>query len=167
MAKSKKASSGKVGLEVVFKLIGALLCVVAFCLMFADQLSIDLGPLGTANVSFGHAFFGYAESGVQIYNAAPLGFIGFLLVLVGGILVPVLAFIGLKNKNLSMVLTLVGVLVIIVGAILIFCEGSAFSKANSDATISLLFAPILGGIIALLGGLIDLFAPFIAKLLKK
>lgn len=169
MAKSsKKSNSGKIGIEVLIRIIGAILCVVAFCMMFTEQLKVEgtIPLLGTVSTKYG---FQDVLFGSDSLTGATWAFIGYLLILVGGILVPVLSFIGLKNKNISMILGLLGVACVIAGAVLVFCVGGMWSSLNSidSKYIYLLFGPIFAGILAILAAVIDVCAPFIAKLIKK
>ncbi|MBE6136234.1 MAG: hypothetical protein E7181_03100 [Erysipelotrichaceae bacterium] len=136
---------------------------VCFGLMFTDQLSYTikiLGGEGTATLSFSDTFFG--KDGVIA------GFIGYLLVLIGGLLVCGSAFIDLKNKNMKFFLFLFFAVILFAGSALILLEPVFFNNQNGTGSWSssivsgsgfrLSTSALIAGILGLASGVTTLAA---------
>ena len=96
----------------VLKAITVIFGLVAFCLMFADQLYFNVFT-EKAFIGFENALFG--ENGVL------LSFVGYMFVLLATLATCVLTFAPLKDKIKKIVnLAVAGVMII--GAIFIFVE---------------------------------------------
>ena len=127
----------------VLKATAVIFGLVAFCLMFADQLYF--------NVFTEKAFIGF-EDALFGENGAALSFVGYLFVLFATLATCVLTFAPLKDKMKKIVnLAVAGVMVI--GAIFIFVE-AAVVNGKTDATImNLAAAPIIAGIFSIISAL--------------
>lgn len=125
--------------------------LAAFCMMFADALKT--GSLLTVTYKGYQAAFGYAETlgntKLQILDFNIFITLGFVLPLAAG----VVEMIFPKSK----LFTLVCGAAFIVGGVFIFLMPVFMEMSMSSDIVpefSLLTAPIIGGVLALLGGLV-------------
>ena len=135
----------------MFKAAGALLGLVAFFMMFADQLYAEiLGSKGF--VEFGDAMFD------KNYGSW-ITFVGYLLVLIAAL--GLCAVVFLKDKKTAKLVTFALAGVLVLGAIFIFIE-AAVVNGRADAKLYHLAAgPVLAGIFALLAGLLGAASEFV------
>ena len=149
MAK-KKISKGLFSTANIFRFLAAILAIVAFCLMFGNQLKVTskvvlLGE-GTSYVSFSDTFFGDGGN--------PLGFIGYILVLVGGLAACLLAFAKF-SKSSKLIVNLLVAALLLAGTVLVFLTAVPFQGGSAKVfgyevgkvTISLAVFPIIAGIL--------------------
>ena len=159
MAKKVKVGKYSFGLSTILKAAVVVLGIVAFCMMFTNQVVFRAEVLGSQVVTeykFNEVLFNVTEevlgSTVTQYGAT-LSFIGYLLILAGAILVGVT--LVSQNKFSNYICILAG-FVMILGAIFVFVMIPAWSAANDGSStkgLSLLFGPVFAGILACLGGL--------------
>ena len=135
----------------MFKAAGALLGLVAFFMMFADQLYAEiLGNKGF--VEFGDAMFD------KNYGSW-ITFVGYLLVLIAAL--GLCAVVFLKDKKTAKLVTFALAGALVLGAIFIFIE-AAVVNGRADAKLYHLAAgPVLAGIFALLAGLLGAASEFV------
>ncbi|MBR4126336.1 MAG: hypothetical protein IKR09_02000 [Alphaproteobacteria bacterium] len=127
----------------VLKATAAIFGLVAFCLMFADQLYF--------NVFTEKAFIGF-EDALFGENGAALSFVGYLLVLLATLATCVLTFAPLKDKMKKIVnLAVAGVMII--GAIFIFVEAAVVNGKTDTTIMNLAAAPIIAGIFSIISAL--------------
>ena len=135
----------------ILKACGALLGLVAFFLMFADQLYAEI--LGNK---------GYVEFSDAMFDkdfGSWITFIGYLLVLIGAL--GLCACVFLKDKKLAKLVTFALAGALVLGAIFIFIE-AAVVNGRADAKLYHLAAgPIFAGIFALLAGLLGCGSEFV------
>lgn len=129
-----------------------LLAVVAFFLMFADALVQKTSFVGTFVGKGTDVLFGTkASNGTVLTKGAVGSFIGYLLVLIGGACAVVVSFV-LKDAKLAKIVTLAAAALVLVGAILVFCEKAMYVSANNgngDYTF-LAAGPVVAGIMAVI-----------------
>ena len=134
MAKRKK-SKGLLTVSNILRFIAAALGIGAFFFMFGNQVKV------TANLwivslngelSFSDTFFSNGGS--------PLGFIGYLLLLFGGLTTLLLVFVQFK-KNARVLANLLAAVILLSGAVLVFLTAVPIKSA------SLLAMPIIAGIL--------------------
>ena len=127
----------------VLKAIAAVFGLVAFFLMFANQLYFNVFT-EKAYIGFNDALFGD--------NGAVLSFVGYLFVLLATLASCVMMFAPVKDRTKKIVnLAVAGVMVI--GAIFIFVE-AAVVNGKTDATImNLAAAPIVAGVLSIVSAL--------------
>ena len=135
----------------VVKVCAVLFALVAFFLMFSDQLYVEL--LGNRGyVKFDDAFFSD--------NGAPISFVGYLLVLIAGLAVCALVFLPLEAKLKKFISFGLAVLLVL-GAVFIFIEAAV---VNGDGNAYHLTAgPIIAGILAILAGIAVCLAEFLPE----
>ena len=135
----------------MFKAAGALLGLVAFFMMFADQLYAEiLGNKGF--VEFSDAMFD------KNYGSW-ITFVGYLLVLIAAL--GLCAVVFLKDKKTAKLVTFALAGALVLGAIFIFIE-AAVVNGRADAKLYHLAAgPVLAGIFALLAGLLGAASEFV------
>ena len=100
----------------VLACLAFVLAALAFAFMFTDQLMVSIKSIlgdGTATVTFDKAFFSE--------NGSVVGFIGYLLVLVGGLCACFLNFFVKKGSGKLLAVALAS-LVVVAGGVLIFLE---------------------------------------------
>lgn len=145
-----------------------LLAILAFAFMFTDQLSTSatvLGKTTTGTVSFNDAFFSDGGSVV--------GFIGYLLVLIGGLCACSLNFF-LKKSNVKLLAVVIASLVVIVGGVLIFllpvfvnnntgAKGWDLGGLASGTAFSLTVTAIIAAIAGIVSGLLSCCSALLAK----
>ena len=150
MAK-RKSSKKSLSTANIFRFLTAVLAIVAFCLMFGNQIKVTgkaviLGE-GTIEYSFSDTFFSDGGN--------PLGFFGYLLILVGGLAACLLAFLKLK-KTPRVVCNLLVIALLIAGTVLVFLtavpfQGNNFKLGNlASSTVGLTVFPIIAGILGAL-----------------
>ena len=130
--------------------IGAVVfALVAFFLMFADQLYVEvLGKRGY--VEFDDAFF---EDG-----GAPISFVGYLLILIAGLAVCAFVFLPLDAK-IKKFASFGFALLLVLGAVFVFIEAAV---VNGDGNAyHLTAAPVIAGILAILAGIAVCAAEFL------
>ena len=150
--------------------VAFVLAVVAFAMMFTDQLFVEVKSIlgnGTATVTFSDAFFSDGGS--------PIGFIGYLLVLVGGIVAVLLSCPAfLKKKNQRALAIACASLLVIVGGVLILLEASLVNSNTgaknwnigtlvSGSSYQLTVTAVLGGVFGIVSGLLSCAGGFLAK----
>lgn len=130
-----------------------LLAVVAFFLMFADALVQKTSFVGTFVGKGTDVLFGTkASNGTVLTKGAVGSFIGYLLVLIGGACAVVVSFV-LKDAKLAKIVTLAAAALVLVGAILVFCEKAMWLSANDmndNDKLSLAAGPVVAGIMAVI-----------------
>lgn len=151
-------------LPMIIRLAAAVLALVAFFLMFGDQLA-----QGDGTVAFNSALFGGEVKlfGVVIgtYKGATVGFVGYMLILIAGIASPVVALV-LKDKKVETIVTIACAAVLIVASVLVFVIAAAFNGANDTDAFKLAACPIIAGILAIVAGLANgavVALPYIKK----
>lgn len=106
------------------RLISGAIAILAIFMMFLPQVLLKYPSTGHLESIGVKALLGgnYAYTGTKIEHPVVSGFVGYLLLGVGGIIILLCALVPyIKNHDvLSMVITGLGVVVIIVGIILIF-----------------------------------------------
>ena len=137
----------------ILKLAGALLGIIAFALMFANQLYAEvLGHKGF--VAFDDAMFGEYGSAIT--------FIGYLLILIAALGLVALVLIKLDAKHGKLVgLCLAGLLIL--GAIFVFIEAAVVNGRVDASMYHLAAAPVFAGIFAILAGLAACASEFLKK----
>ena len=135
----------------ILKAAGALLGLVAFFLMFANQLYAEL--LGNKGfVEFKDALFD------KNYGAG-ISFVGYLLILLASL--GLCGTIFLKDMKF-VVLALAGVLLL--GAIFVFIEAAVVNgRADVDGLYHLAAGPVIAGIFAILAALFGCASEFLPK----
>lgn len=133
-------------LSKLLKFVVGALGIVAFIMMFMDQLSIEIfGQKGTGK--FDEILFGTESS-----EGAIIGFIGYLLLLVGGVLV---LFTAVSKSRFSNFICIISGVAMLLGSIFVFSIKGAYLDANSMNAakdyIKLTFAPVLAGVLGILG----------------
>ena len=124
----------------ILKLAGALFGLIAFCLMFTNQIYSEL--LGKkVFVEFNDALFGEYGS--------PISFIGYLLILIASLGLVALVLLKLDKKNGKLIaFCIAGILLL--GAIFVFIEAAVINgKVNGNAY-HLAAGPVFAGVFALL-----------------
>ena len=130
-------------LSKLLKFVVGALGIVAFIMMFMDQLSIEI---------LGQAKFDEVLFGTESTEGAIIGFVGYLLLLVGGVLV---LFTAVSKSRFSNFICIISGVAMLLGSIFVFSIKGAFIDANSMSAakdyIKLTFAPILAGVLGILG----------------
>lgn len=130
----------------VLKLGAFLFAIAAFCMMFGNQLIPSVGGTKGDPMAFDDCLFGE--------HGAVISFVGYLLMLIGGLIGCLLVFLKASDNIKKYVSLGVGVL-IIVGAVFVFIEAPVFQNANNgiiNVKYSLTAFPILGGIFGIIAG---------------
>ena len=125
----------------VIKWLAFAVAVVAFCMMFATQLQIittvgsgSFKITNTTDVPYQEALFNASD----VYKSSTLGLIGYILIGVGGLIVGLVGLISKKKmNNIVSLLTALGVVSLIVGAIFLFIYPNDFYKINKNYIVSL------------------------------
>ncbi len=138
----------------ILKACAAVLGLVAFFLMFANQLYAEiLGNKGF--VEFGDALFD------ENYGAW-ISFIGYLLILIAAL--GMCAMIFLKDKKLAKMITICLAGALLLGAIFVFIEAAVVNgRADVDGLYHLAAGPVLAGIFAILAALLGCGSEFLKK----
>lgn len=124
--------------------LGALVfAIAAFCMMFGNQLTFTL--LGKVYyVKFDDALFGD--------HGAILSFVGYLLMLIAGIVAGLLVFLK-APENVKKYVALGVAVVMLTGAIFVFVEAAVVNNSVGSETYKLHAFPIIGGILGVVGAL--------------
>jgi hypothetical protein len=140
----------------VIKASAVVFGLVAFFLMFADQL---IGNLLETRVKFSDAFFGDL--------GAVVSFIGYLFIGLSSVAVCALVFMGLDPK-VGKLISLGLALLLILGAVFVFIEASVVNSNIGANLYKLAGAPIVSGIFAIVAALALCASEFVPnkKLLK-
>ena len=140
-----------------------VLGVVAFCLMFADQLVVRSGN-SAAYMPFQNALFGGKVTLLIItatYQGAVLSFVGYLLVVVAALLTGANFFV--TDKKANKLLPFINGALFVVGGVFVILEASLFNGANNlDNTWSLAIAPIIAAVLAFLAGALNCGSIFLS-----
>lgn len=157
----------KKSLSNLLKGLVLVLAIVSFCMMFCNQLKyvVTVTYAGSRETvyKFNEVFFG-----TDTLKAAPLGFVGYILVLAGGLLTFFSVFLSNKKQHgLVLCLVTLGFLCLVVGSVFIPLIKSTFQNAN-NATFSIgtlasgkfemLAGPIIAGIASAVAALLNLIA---------
>ena len=150
-----------VKLHSLLRMFAALLALVIFVSMFIAKQIV--------NVNFDQAFFTWNEAffgGVLGFKPAPVGFIGYLFITIGGLAGLAFVFIDeLIGKDLTKKLAFVAGGLMVIGGIMILLNGVVFRGVNSDGTgisdYRLAAGPIVFGILGIVAGVADLAAPIL------
>ena len=157
----------KKSLSNLFKGLVLVLAIVSFCMMFCNQLKYVLTVTSIVSTEtvykFNEIFFG-----TDTINAAPLGFIGYILVLAGGLLTFCSVFLNNKKQHgLIVCLATLGFVCLVTGSVFIPLIKSTFQSAN-DVTFSVgalangkfevLAGPIIASIASCVASLLSLIS---------
>ena len=127
----------------VLKAIAAVFGLVAFFLMFANQLYFNVFT-EKAYIGFNDALFGE--------NGAVLSFVGYLFVLLATLASCVMMFAPVKDRTKKIVnLAVAGVMII--GAIFIFVEAAVVNGKANTTIMNLAAAPIVAGVLSIVSAL--------------
>lgn len=146
-------------LSKLIRVLVGVLAVVAFVLMFTDQLTYTL-KIGNSitPMKFDEVLFDVYEGDQLITKGAGASFVGYLLVLLAGLAVTASLFFN--NRFVSFINILCGIL-LIAGGIIVMSVLSGFKSLNEDyckllelaGTFSVNAGPIIAGILGIVGGL--------------
>ena len=148
-------------LHSLLRMFAALLALVIFVSMFIAT-QIHHAEFSNINFTWNETFFGNG-----VYNkASPFGFIGYLLILIGGLAGLAFVFIDeLIGKDLTKKLAFAAGCAMVLGGALILLNGVFFRAFNSDGFgikgFSLAAGPIVFGILGVLAGAMDVAAPIL------
>lgn len=138
----------------ILKACAAVLGLVAFFLMFSNQLYAEI--LGKK---------GYVEFGDALFDkdfGAWISFIGYLLILIGALGMCALVF--LKDKKMVKLLALCLAGALLLGAIFVFIEAAVVNgRADVDGLYHLAAGPVIAGIFAILAALLGCGSEFLKK----
>lgn len=171
MAKKKKKKS-KSSISELLLAVTAMLAIVSFIMMFMTKLELTLKSTSlVSTIEWKNIFFGKTRtSGSTSFttiNGVIMGFIAYIVILLGGLGAVFTVF--MKNKTLSGFLAFLCGLVMIGFGICIFFIPSMFADKNEAIKtaydIKLTIAPILGGVFAILGGVLSVASPVLKKVL--
>lgn len=148
MAK-RKSSKGLFSTANIFRFLAAVLAIAAFCMMFGNQVKMETKTIignGSPEYSFSDTFFSDWGS--------PLGFIGYILILVGG-LAACLLVLAKFSKTSKLVVNLLVVAILLAGTILVFLTAAPLKGGNitvfgvqvANAKFVLTAFPIIAGIL--------------------
>ena len=142
------------------RMFAALLAIAVFISMFIAKQIV--------HADSEKLFFSWTEAffGGDGFNATVFGFIGYLLVFIGGLAGLAFVFIDeIIGKDLTKLLSFVAGGVIVLGAILILLTGVFFRAFNSDGlgikNFHLAAGPIVFGILAIIAGCCNAAAPIL------
>jgi len=126
----------------------ALLSIIAFCMMFAIQLKHTLGTGIATQFTFEQVLFG--ANGI---NKSISGFVGYLMILIGGLTIGAMGCVLQNKKKINFLITMLSAFVCAIGIFLVFNIGSAFITNNpsfSKGSLTLGYGPIAGGLFGVL-----------------
>ena len=127
------------------KCCAVVLGLVAFFLMFAKQLYVEL--LGNrAYISFGDALFGSGNA-----KGAVLAFFGYLFVLIAVGALAVSVFAKFDDK-IAKILPIAVAGLFLLGALFILLEAAVYNGANEIKAAHLTAGPVFAGILAIISG---------------
>lgn len=156
-------------------LIASALGIFSFVMMFMGNL--ETHALSDVEIiPWDQVFFGHSEqilgSTHQVYNAAPLPFVGFLLTIVAAVVIlVVLVLMNKKSKIQNLVFAVCG-LVLILGGVFILLTKTTFVDANedfvkvielADGSIKMSAPLIIGGIASISAGVTSIVSLFFKK----
>ena len=140
-------------LQNILKAIAAVLCLVAFFLMFTNQVFWKVG-----NSKF---YFEYQDALFGDHGAV-ISFVGYLMILLGGL--GMCAVIFLKDKKLAKMITICLAGALLLGAIFVFIEAAVVNgRADVDGLYHLAAGPVIAGIFAILAALLGCASEFLKK----
>ena len=142
----------KLSVGTILKLAASLLAIVAFFMMFADQVKMGDGRL--------YIVFPFDEAVKEAGGIV----VGYILSLVAGLVLAFSTLFEFNNKKVGLIILISGLVLLLVGTILMFCTGAIF-KGAVDARINVKLATgaIVGGIL----GIVSLLCEGSAVLLQK
>ena len=140
------------------RLAAGALAIIAVFMMFFTQVAIKWSTGTMENIGIQALLGGTYKMGTEIKNPVVSGFVGYILLGVGGIIILLCALLPyIKNHDvLSMVLTGIGVVIIIVGIILIFLIRRNFANQVApvpDGNTYVGWGAMVGGSLGSLAGL--------------
>ena len=140
------------------RLAAGALAIIAVFMMFFTQVAIKWSTGTWENIGVQALLGGTYKMGTEIKNPVVSGFVGYILLGVGGIIILLCALVPyIKNHDvLSMVLTGLGVVIIIVGIILIFLIRRNFANQVApvaDENTYVGWGAMVGGSLGSLAGL--------------
>lgn len=138
-------------LQNILKAIAAVLCLVAFFLMFTNQVFWKVG-----NSKF---YIEYQKALFGDYGAV-ISFVGYLMILLGGL--GMCAVIFLKDKKIAKLVTLSLGGLLLLGAIFVFIEAAVLNGKDSNA-LQLAVGPVFAGIFGILAALLGCGSEFLPK----
>ena len=160
---AKKSGKSLLGLHSLLRVAAALLGVVAFVMMFLDQIEIFLADSSVGKVAM-DALFGNQDN-LIVKNGSAISFVGYILIPAGAILGLVSLFL-FKDKKLDLLFAVCAGALMIAGAVFVFIMPTVLKDANKtllNYEFKLLVAPILAGIFGAAGGLASIVACAIKK----
>ncbi len=137
-------------LNFILTAAAALLAIVAFFFAFASPMTTSVGSQ-SSNLAFDKVYF--PENG----NAAPLGFVGFVLALVAGLAICCSSFV---KDPIGKFVKIGALAVLLLAVIFMFCAVANYKSANADLVkfaeaagtkFKLGAGPIVGGIFGIAG----------------
>ena len=152
------ASKKRINKEKLFLLTTGSVCLafMAFTTMMFPAVKLSYSSYHT-EVSGLHAVFGGSVTNVQLapnnYNFNIVVLIGYLLPLVS----LVLSILAFKKEGIA--LNYIAAILCLVATIVMFLEPTLFTlfnEVNSNYNVSILFGPVVGGVLALISGLFNL-----------
>ena len=145
-------------LHSLLRMFAALLALVIFVSMFIAT-QIHHAEFSNINFSWTQTFFG---DGIN-NKASPFGFIGYLLILIGGLAGLAFVFIDeLIGKDLTKKLAFAAGCAMVLGGALILLNGVFFRAINElPFDYRLAAGPIVFGILGVLAGAMDVAAPIL------
>ena len=140
------------------RLAAGALAIIAVFMMFFTQVAIKWSTGTWENIGVQALLGGTYKKGTGIEDPVVSGFVGYILLGVGGIIILLCALVPyIKNHDvLSMVLTGLGVVIIIVGIILIFLIRRNFANQVApvaDENTYVGWGAMVGGSLGSLAGL--------------
>ena len=146
-----------VKLHSLLRMFAALLALIIFVSMFIATQIYHTEFTGV-NFTWDEAFFGAGT-----YKAAPVGFIGYLFIIIGGLAGLAFVFIDeLIGKDLTKKLAFVAGGLMIVGGAMILLNGAVFRGVNGlNFYYRLGAGPIVFGILGIIAGACDVAAPIL------
>ncbi len=138
-----------------------ILAIAAFCMMFSNQIKFVFTASAVGITSKTETLYKFNEVffGTDVIKGAPLGFVGYILILVGGLLTFFSVFFN-KKKQHGYVLCLVtlGFLCLVVGTVFVSLIKTTFESANGGTTsgkyLNAEYNWLVGPIIAIIAGAI-------------
>lgn len=132
----------------ILKCCAALLGLVAFFMIFAKQVW-----MGNSNIKL---FMDNKDLYFDGDIGAPIGFVGYLLILLGAL--GMCAMIFLKDLKMGKIIVLCLAGLLLLGAIFVFIEASVV-----DSNAKLAGGPVVAGIFAILAALLGCASEFVKK----
>lgn len=148
----------RINKEQLFLLTSSAVCLsfMAFTTMLFPAVKLSYSSFVT-EVSGLHAVFGGSVQNVQLapteYNFNFIVLIGYLLP-IASLVLSILAF-----KKEGILLNYIAAILCFLSTIIMFLEPTlftVFNKVNSNYNVSILFGPVLGGVLAIISGALNL-----------